>query len=119
MQPDALSRKCGLLDGNFFEEDLTKTPNILLGHSGYTTDVELSVKAWSADRGMIRFSGISAMHEYRASGKHARSSQSAQAARMKETNESLQQLAEEYPRLLKFIGDKACSHRGMKYKFRR
>ena len=94
--------------------DLTKTPHILLDHSCYTTDVECSVKAWAADRGMIRFSGISAMHEYRASGGHARSSQSAQAARMKETDESLQQLAEEYPWLLKFIGDKAFSHRGMK-----
>ena len=58
------------------------------------------------------------MHEYRASGGHARSSQSAQAARMKETDETLHQLAEEYPRLLEFIGDKAFSHRGMKYKFR-
>ena len=118
MQPGIISRKCGLLDGNFFGVDLTKTPRIHLDHSGYTTDVEFSVKAWAADGGMIRFSGISAMHEYRASGGHAGSSQVAQAARTKETDESLQQLAQEYPRLLKFIGDKACSHRGMKYKFR-
>ena len=118
MQPGIISRKCGLLDGNFFGVDLTKTPRIQLDHSGYTTDVEFSVKAWAADGGMIRFSGISAMHEYRASGGHARNTPDAQAAREKETDESLKRLAEEHPRLLQFSEDKTCSHRGMKYKFR-
>ena len=118
MRPGIISRKCGLLDGNFFGVDLTKTPRIHLDHSGYTSDVEFSVKAWVADGGMIRFSGISAMHQYRASGGHAHNTTDAQAARERATDESLKQLAEEHSRLLKFIGDKACSHRGMKYKFR-
>ena len=118
MRPGVISRKCGLLDGNFFGVDLTKTPRIQLDHSGYTTDVEFSVKAWAADGGMIRFSGISAMHKYRASGGHAHTTTDAQAARQKETDGSLKQLAEEHARLLQFIEDKPCSHRGMKYKFR-
>ena len=118
MRPGIISRKCGLLDGNFFGVDLTKTPRIQLDHSGYTTDIEFSVKAWVADGGMLRFSGISAMHEYRSSGGHAQDKTDAQAAREEATDASLKQLAEEYPCLLKFIGDKSCSHRGMKYKFR-
>ena len=118
MQPGIISRKCGLLDGNCFGVDLTKTPRIQLDHSGYTTDVEFSVKAWTADGGMIRFSGISAVHEYRSSGGHDLNMTDAQKFRTKETDASLKQLAKEYPRLLQFIEDKACSHRGMKYKFR-
>ena len=118
MQPGIISRKCGLLDGNFFGVDMTQTPRIQLDHSGYTTDVEFSVKAWAADGGMIRFSGISAAHEYRASGGHSRSTTDAQAARAKDTDASLKRLAKEYPRLLRFVEDKSCSHRGMKCKFR-
>ena len=118
MQPGIISRRCGLLDGNFFGVDMTQTPRIQLDHSGYTTDVEFSVKAWAADGGMIRFSGISAAHEYRASGGHSRSTPDAQAVRAKETDASLMRLAQEHPRLLRFVKDKTCSPRGMKYKFR-
>ena len=53
-----------------------------------------------------------------ASGGHAHTTSDAQAAREKETDGSLKQLAEEHPQLLQFIEDKSCSHRGMKYKFR-
>ena len=118
MHPGIISRKCGLLDGNCFGVDLTKTPRIFLNYSGFTTDVEFSAKAWAADGGFIRFSGICAVHKYRASGGHAGLTTDATAPRVKETDDSLQRLAKDYPQLIKFVGNKVCSHRGMKYRFR-
>ena len=117
MQPGHISRRCGLLDGNCFGVNLMKEPRIEFAGSGYTTDVEFSLKAWTHDGGMVRFLGISADHVYRSAGGHHGPSLAAAKRRAMETSDSLRKLAKQHPKLLKFHGDKQ-SERGMHYAFR-
>ena len=118
MSPGVISRKCGLLDGNCFGVNLSKLPSIHLSYSGYTTDVEFSVKAWSADGGMVRFLGITAAHKYRLSAGHEASERASSNSRQEETNASLKRLAKDYPELLRFRQDKRVAATGMRYFFR-
>ena len=117
MRPGAISLKCGLLDGNCFGVDLSRSPPLSFEYSGYTTDVEFSVKAWDADGGMIRFLGISAEHAYRSAGGHVASTGGPVSDRVNLTNQSIQSLAKAYPTLLKYCPSKSISDRGMKYRF--
>jgi len=91
----------------------------VLEGSGYTTDVEFSLKVWQADAGMIRFLGFSAQHAYRAPGGHGPTARTDEEAerRQKETDESLRNLAQSHPCLIRFVDKKSVSSRGMKYRF--
>lgn len=116
MLPGRISQKIGLLDGNCFGVWLKSKPRIELSGSGYTTDVEFTLKAWSADGGAIRFLGITAAHEYRSHGGHAIGGDEARRMRKAQTAESIQQLAKQYPKMLKFVKQKT-SENGMPYAF--
>ena len=116
MLPGRISQKAGLLDGNCFGVCMKREPRIQLAGSGYTTDVEFTLKAWCADGGAIRFLGITAAHEYRSPGGHANGGDEAMRKRRAETVQSIQTLAKSYPNLIKFDSRKK-SDRGMPYTF--
>ena len=107
------------MDGNFFGVNLQKRPHIVLEGSGYTTDVEFSLKVWQADAGMIRFLGYSAQHAYRSPGGHGATAHTDEEAarRQRETDESLRNLAQSHPSLIRFVSKKSVSPKGMKYRF--
>lgn len=106
MYPGRISQKNGLLDGNCFGVCLKRQPRIQLSGSGYTTDIEFTLKTWSADGGAIRFLGISAAHKYRLLGGHTHGGVHGRRARKARTAQSIQQLAKQYPQLLKYVRQK-------------
>ena len=110
------SRKCGLLDGNFFGLDLTEKPAPAITVSDYTTDVELSLRLWSRDGGFARFTGVTAEHAYRQRGGH--SLNLAANARVKATAKAIKALAVEFPTLLVATTLGGRSEASMPYKFR-
>ena len=69
LQAGVISRKCGLLCGNFCGVRMMQD-TIPMKVSGYTTDVEFSLRTWKQDGAMIRFLGIAADHKYRSRGGH-------------------------------------------------
>ena len=71
MQPAHISRRLGLLDGNCFGIILRDVHELQLQVSGFTTDVELSLRCWCLDGAFHRFLGVTAMHKFRARGGHA------------------------------------------------
>ena len=52
-----LSRKFGLLDGNFFGVRSRGHPPLAMNMFHYTTDVDFSVRTWSRDGGFFRCLG--------------------------------------------------------------
>ena len=106
MHPGRISQKNGLLDSNCFGVLLKYEPRIKLTGSEYTTDIEFTLKAWSADGGIIRFLGICASGEYSSLGGHATGADEAIRKRKAATEESIQNLVKQYPKLLKFVGKK-------------
>ena len=106
MLPGRISQKNGLLDGNCFGVCLKREPRIELTGSGYTTDIEFTLKAWNADGGAIRFLGITAAHEYRFEGGHASDGPEGRHKRKTETAHSIQRFAKEYPKLIKVVRQK-------------
>jgi hypothetical protein len=116
LQAGHISRKCGLLCGNFCGVRLVVQPRIHMTVSDYTTDVEFSLRAWAADGCMIRFLGIAAEHIYRARGGH-RLDKEWGDQRFVNTCEAIKMLAREFPTLIKYNPAKTISQRGMRYKF--
>ena len=116
MLPGRISQKNGLLDGNCLGVCLQREPRIELTGSGYTTDIEFTLKAWNADGGAIRLLGITAAHEYRLEGGHASDGPEGRHKRKAETAESIQRFAKEYPKLIKFVRQKT-SECAMPYAF--
>ena len=116
MLPGRISQKNGLLDGNCFGVWLNREPRLQLTGSGYTTDIEFTLKAWTADGGAIRFLGITAAHEYRLRGGHANAGNDAIRKRQAETAKSIEKLAKQYPKLIK-VDRKKTSESGMPYAF--
>lgn len=70
MSPGHISRKCGLLDGNFFGLDQRHRGAPAITVSGVTTDVEFSLRMWQRHHSSVRFLGFAAIHEYQQPGGH-------------------------------------------------
>ena len=116
LRPGVISRKCGLLCGNFCGIRLNVNPPIQMTECDFTTDVEFSVKCWAQDGEMIRFSGIAAAHKYRSRGGHADSNPDAKK-RHAETCRAIEMLAKKFPACLKYTGAKERATDAMNYKF--
>jgi len=105
--PGHLSRKCGLLDGNFFGARVQGFAPPRFTVSDYTTDVEFTLRTWSRDKGFIRFLGATAMHTYRSPGGHASTGMST-GERADATDRAIQCMAAEFPTLLVHNKSKTC-----------
>ena len=117
MQPGHISRRLGLLDGNCFGLILRGIPGLRLQISGYTTDVEMSLRCWCLDNVFHRFLGVTALHKYRSVGGHACSSVVA-SERSQATDAAIETLAHMFPEHLEFHAAKRISDAGMRYKFK-
>ena len=117
MQPGHISRRLGLLDGNCFGLMMRGAPNVRPRISGYTTDVEISLRCWQLDNVFHRFLGVTALHKYRSAGGHACSSIAA-SERSDATDAAIERLVLLFPDHLQFQGDKRISDAGMRYKFK-
>ena len=98
--PGNISRKCGLLCGNFHGIRMSLGPPPSIEVSNYTTDVEFSLRCWTECEAMVRFLGIAASHAYRSRGGLSMTA-SSPSARHKETCDAVQKLAKEFPQLLR------------------
>ena len=117
MQPGHISRRLGLLDGNCFGLIMRGVPDVRPQISGYTTDVEMSLRCWRLDNVFHRFLGVTALHKYRSAGGHACSAIAA-SERSQATDAAIETLALLFPDHLKFHADKRISDAGMRYKFK-
>ena len=117
LQPGTISRKCGLLCGNFCGVRLDKDDTIDMILSNYTTDVEFSCRTWDTDVGMIRFLGIAAAHKYRSPGGHATITAGVRK-RYNDTCKALKALAQKFPKLIKYEVKTRADNAQMQYKFR-
>ena len=105
LQAGHISRKCGLLCGNFCGVRLDVGAPIMMTISDYTTDVEFSLRCWNRDGAMVRFLGIAAQHRYRSRGGH-RSGQDLHEQRYKDTCTAIKMLAKEFPKNIVYTGQK-------------
>ena len=116
LQAGHISRKCGLLCGNFCGVRLDVGTPIQMTTCDFTTDVEFSLRCWKQDGAMVRFLGIAAAHKYRSPGGHKIDNPNVMK-RHKDTCNAIRSLAQEFPQLLKFTGEEGRSCRAMNYRF--
>lgn len=116
MLPGRISKKCGLLCGNFCGVRMDLGRPIQMTVSDYTTDVEFSLKTWQRDGAMIRFLGITAEHVYRARGGHA-SPNSSEDKRYKATAKAISSLVKEFPTLIRYNEHNKRPKTVMPYRF--
>lgn len=116
LQAGHISRKCGLLCGNFCGVRLDVGTPIHMTMCDFTTDVEFSLKCWEQDGAMVRFLGIAAAHKYRSPGGHEIDNPDV-TERHKSTCKALQTLASKFPHLVKYTGDEKRPSKAMNYRF--
>ena len=100
LSPGTISRKCGLLCGNFHGIRMSLGPPPAMTTSNFTTDVEFSLRCWTECGAMVRFLGIAASHAYRSRGGLSTAALSPKQ-RHAETCKAIRKLAKEFPTLLR------------------
>ena len=116
LSPGHISRKCGLLDGNFCGVRLDVGPPIRMTVCDFTTDVEFSARCWAQDGAMVRFLGITAAHQYRSRGGHKADNPDAMKRHM-DTCKAIETLAQTFPACLKYTGSEPRATEAMNYRF--
>ena len=116
LQAGSISRKCGLLCGNFCGVRLDVGEPIQMTISDFTTDVEFSARCWHTDGAMIRFLGIAAAHKYRSAGGHEIDNPNVRK-RHQQTCRAIQYLAKTFPTSLRYTADRERPTQAMKYRF--
>lgn len=116
LQAGHVSRKCGLLCGNFCGVRLDVGPPPRMTMCDFTTDVEFSLRCWAQDGAMIRFLGIAAAHKYRSPGGHEIDNPNVTERHIR-TCRALQTLAGKFPHLVKYTGDEKRPSKAMNYRF--
>ena len=116
LTPGRISRKCGLLCGNFFGVRMDVGRPIQMTVSDLTTDVEFSLKCWKQDGAMLRFLGIAAAHEYRSRGGHADIFPQLKKRHVA-TCKAIETLARQFPETLKYTGTEERRSKAMNYRF--
>ena len=116
LRPGTISRKCGLLCGNFCGIRLNVGPPPHMTVSDFTTDVEFSLRCWDQDGVMVRFLGIAAAHKYRSPGGHKANNPDTNK-RHRDTCKAIETLANTFPASLKYTGGEERATGAMKYRF--
>ena len=116
LSPGHISRKCGLLCGNFCGVRLNVGPPIQMTVSDFTTDVEFSVRCWERDGAMVRFLGIAAAHRYRSRGGHKEDNPDTRKRHM-DTCRAIETLAKTFPTCLRYTGVEQRATKAMNYRF--
>ena len=116
LSPGHISRRCGLLCGNFCGVRLNVGPPIQMTVSDFTTDVEFSLRCWEQDGAMVRFLGIAAAHRYRSRGGHKADNPDTRKRHM-DTCKAIETLAKTFPTCLKYTGVEERATKAMNYRF--
>jgi hypothetical protein len=114
-----ISRKLGLLDGNFSGMLLPqdwKQCRVRKDH-GLIYDVEWSAALWSRGYKFVRYMNMCANHTYRRNGDQETLFQDPVARKAKE-NTLLKEVAAKFPKLLMFKRTRNASVKRMQYRFR-
>ena len=117
LTPGTISRRCGLLCGNFHGIRMDLGPPPAMTISNFTTDVEFSLRCWDESGSIVRFLGIAASHAYRSRGGLSMNSMSPEA-RYEQTNKAIEKLAKKFPKLIRTERKQSRRMTRMTYSFR-